>query len=176
MQELIWVLPQASSIVLPEKLCGKDVYQMDDEKQEVLTNASQYLFPDFAPAPARAVPKKLRIDPIKLEKIGVSPAQAQRHDVEVLSQPILPTRWEYLQPKIEYSNVPLTTIIHPIDQAIEVIRSIIELLLATGGCQVFVIRADTGSGKTTFLNTLPHYMHAAPWLACQRRAIDQKRA
>ncbi len=69
------------------------------------------------------------------------------------------TRWEYLQPKIEYSNVPLTTIIHPIDQAIEVIRSIIELLQATGGCQVFVIRADTGSGKTTFLNTLPHYMH-----------------
>ncbi len=132
---------------------------MEDESQGALASASPYLFPEFAPPPAAAVPKRLRIDPIKLGKVGISALQDQRHDIEILPQPVLPTRWEYLQPKIEHSNIPLTTIINPIDQAMEVIRAIIESLRTTGGCQVFVIRADTGSGKTTFLNTLPHYMH-----------------
>lgn len=39
-----------------------------------------------------------------------------------------------------------------------VVRSIVDYLKTTGGCQVLVIRADTGSGKTTFLNTLPYYI------------------
>lgn len=132
---------------------------MEDEGQEASASPSLYLFPEFAPPPIAAGPKKLRIESIKLSKVGISAAQGQRQSAEILPQPILPTRWEYLQPKIEHSNIPLTTIITPIDQAMEVIRSIIESLHTTGGCQVFVVRADTGSGKTTFLNTLPHYIH-----------------
>ncbi len=40
----------------------------------------------------------------------------------------------------------------------DVVKNITEYLSTTSGCQVLVIRAETGSGKTTFLNTLPYYM------------------
>jgi ABC-type lipoprotein export system ATPase subunit len=54
--------------------------------------------------------------------------------------------------------VSLLTIIRPIPEAMRVVDSIIRYIKTTNGCQLLVIRADTGSGKTTFLNTLPHYM------------------
>jgi|GEM_PF-2676109 len=71
---------------------------------------------------------------------------------------VLPTRWERLKDEIKDNKVSLRTIIRPIPQAMGVIRNIAEYLKTTRGCQVLVIRADTGSGKTTFLNTLSHYM------------------
>jgi hypothetical protein len=78
--------------------------------------------------------------------------------IETIPSLFLPTRWEILQPKLESNKVSLQTIIRPVPQAMNVIRDIIEYLKTTGGCQVLVIRADTGSGKTTFLNTLYHYV------------------
>jgi ABC-type transport system involved in cytochrome bd biosynthesis fused ATPase/permease subunit len=78
--------------------------------------------------------------------------------LEGIPRLVLPTRWEQLQPKIEGNDVSLRTIINPVHEAMDVIRDIVEYLQTTGGCQVLVLRADTGSGKTTFLNTLPHYM------------------
>lgn len=71
---------------------------------------------------------------------------------------ILPNRWEYLQPKIEGRKVAVRTIIRPVQRAMIIIRNIISYLETTGGSQVLVMRADSGSGKTTFLNTLPDYM------------------
>jgi hypothetical protein len=71
---------------------------------------------------------------------------------------ILPNRWEYLQPKIEGRRVAVRTIIRPVQRAMIIIRNIISYLETTGGSQVLVMRADSGSGKTTFLNTLPDYM------------------
>lgn len=70
----------------------------------------------------------------------------------------LPTRWEKLESKIKNDTVSLRTIVRPIPDAMIVVRNIINYLRVTDGCQVLVIHADTGSGKTTFLNTLPHYM------------------
>lgn len=97
--------------------------------------------------------KKLRLDASKR-------AATSSHDKEIIQaipRLVLPTRWEHLQPKIEDNSV-LKSIIRPVPQAMGVIRNIIEYLRTTGGCQVLVVRADTGSGKTTFLNTLPYYM------------------
>lgn len=71
---------------------------------------------------------------------------------------ILPNRWEHLQPKIEGRNVAVRTVIRPVERAMIIIRNIVSYLETTGGSQVLVIRADSGSGKTTFLNTLPDYM------------------
>ncbi|MFN8476144.1 MAG: hypothetical protein U0822_28500 [Anaerolineae bacterium] len=85
-------------------------------------------------------------------------SSARNETIQTIPQPLLPTRWEYLQPELEDNKVSLRTIIRPIPEAMQIIRSIIEYLRTTKGCQVLVIRADTGSGKTTFLNTLPHYM------------------
>lgn len=132
---------------------------MADEENKLHHELTPVLFPEFVPVFKSVEPKKLKVDPKKLSKVGILASQSLRNELEVIPQPILPTRWEYLQPKIENNNIPLTTIIHPVDQAMEVIRGVVESLRTTGGCQVFVIRADTGSGKTTFLNTLPHYMH-----------------
>jgi hypothetical protein len=71
---------------------------------------------------------------------------------------ILPNRWEHLQPKIEGRKVAVRTVIRPVEKAMTIIRNIISYLETTGGSQVLVMRADSGSGKTTFLNTLPDYM------------------
>lgn len=70
----------------------------------------------------------------------------------------LPNRWEHLQPKIEGRKVAVKTVIRPVERAMIIIRSIISYLETTGGSQVLVMRADSGSGKTTFLNTLSDYM------------------
>ncbi len=89
--------------------------------------------------------------------------------VQTLPQLTLPTRWEHLEPKIVNIAVPIRTIIQHVTQAMNVIREIVEYIRTTSGCQVLIMRADTGSGKTTFLNTLPHYMQD---IAFQIQTID----
>ncbi|BAQ59713.1 hypothetical protein GM3708_118 [Geminocystis sp. NIES-3708] len=69
-----------------------------------------------------------------------------------------------MEPKIESNKVSLQTIIRPVPDALNVIIDIVEYLKTTGGCQVLVIRADTGSGKTTFLNTIYHYIKEIQFL------------
>lgn len=78
--------------------------------------------------------------------------------IESIPNLVLPTRWEYLQPKITDEEVLVRTIIRPVYSALNVLRDIFETLMITGGAQLLVIRADTGSGKTTFLNTVQHYI------------------
>lgn len=79
--------------------------------------------------------------------------------IEALPNLILPTRWEYLQPKITGEEELLVrTIIRPVYSALDVLRDIFETLTITGGAQLLIMRADTGSGKTTFLNTVHHYI------------------
>ncbi len=98
--------------------------------------------------------KKLKLDFNKSANLNSDVGKT----LEGIPRLVLPTRWEYLQPEIEGKKVSLRTIIRPVHQGMNVIEDIVEYLRTTGGCQVLVIRADTGSGKTTFLNTLPHYM------------------
>ena len=107
----------------------------------------------------KSKPVELKLRP---KKAKLPPENPPQEDIPQISQGIpqlkLPPSWERLQTEIEDSEVSLHTIIRPVPQAITVVRNIIEYLRTTRGCQVLVIRADTGSGKTTFLNTLPHYM------------------
>ena len=111
------------------------------------------LFPDFS-AP-QIEPKKLKLESGKLQ-----PPESPASGVIVAGIPplVLPTRWESLKNRLGDNGVSLRTIVQPIPQAMIVVKNIVEYLKTTDGCQVLVIRADTGSGKTTFLNTLPHYM------------------
>jgi hypothetical protein len=112
------------------------------------------LFVNATPPKPQKTPKKLRIEPTE-----AGPTNQDKFQMYSGMPPIvLPTRWENLKREIEGNKVSLRTIIRPIPQAMAVIRNIVEYLKTTRGCQVLIIRADTGSGKTTFLNTLPHYM------------------
>jgi hypothetical protein len=98
-------------------------------------------------------PKKMTI-----ENRQASMQNSLEQRVDTIPRLTLPTRWELLQAKIGTDDASLKTIIRPVPEALQNIRNITEYLRTTSGCQVLVIRADTGSGKTTFLNTLPHYM------------------
>ena len=57
---------------------------------------SAYLFPDFFDENAK--PKKLKMKSKKTDILG-------EQEVESIPVPVLPTRWEYLQRKIEDSKV-----------------------------------------------------------------------
>lgn len=102
-------------------------------------------------------PKKLTIEPNKLASINEK-FRESRDTINGIPPLELPTRWELLQPKIDNQKISARTIIQPIPKAMSEVRNIAEYLRTTGGCQVLVVRGDTGSGKTTFLNTLPIYM------------------
>lgn len=136
---------------------------MTDEDKDSKTSSKcpkqTSMFPGL---PAPAAPPAPKAEPKKLTLSAKKAALLRQGNSEVMvdgvPRLVLPTRWEQLQPKIEGNNVSLRTIIRPVHEAMDVIRDIIEYLKTTGGCQVLVMRADTGSGKTTFLNTLPHYM------------------
>jgi len=140
--------------------------RMEDEEKNPDADTQEasmlYLFPEAQSRLMPAQPKKLKLDSKLKRSTDTFPDSAQRKGSVGIPQPILPTRWEQLQRSIENRDVNkdvlLSTIIRPVDQAMDVIREIVEYLQTTNGCQVLVIRADTGSGKTTFLNTLPHYM------------------
>jgi hypothetical protein len=127
----------------------------------------QDMFPDEAvkEKPEPRQPKKMTLGPEKER----GTAKTVEHTVEGIPRLVLPTRWELLQPKLGTNEVSLKTIIRPVPQAIRIIRNITEYLRTTSGCQVLVIRGDTGSGKTTFLNTLVHYM---PDVDFQIQTID----
>jgi hypothetical protein len=113
------------------------------------------LFPDEPPPPTEPLPKCLRLDP---QKAALVREKSEDVVIEGIPRLSLPTRWEQLKPKLSGNDISLRTIIQPVHEAMEVVRDIVEYLRTTNGCQVLVMRADTGSGKTTFLNTLPHYM------------------
>lgn len=126
-----------------------------DQNNSKSSNADQLsLFEDTTIKMAKDYPKKIKID----SKDAATTHSENPQMSQGIPQLILPTRWENLKREIEGNKISLHTIIRPIPQAMVVVRNIIEYLRTTYGCQVLVIRADTGSGKTTFLNTLPHYM------------------
>lgn len=100
-------------------------------------------------------PKRLTLDKSQLARISRTTTVSER---EALPTLVLPTRWELLRPKIESDAASLQTIIRPIPEALQIMRNIAAYLQTTNGCQVLVVRADSGSGKTTFLNTLSYYL------------------
>jgi DNA (cytosine-5)-methyltransferase 1 len=67
---------------------------------------------------------------------------------------ILPTRWEALEIEARKRNVPLKPIIIPVQDAIARLEAELRQVSDTGIGRVLVISGVTGSGKTTFLNSL----------------------
>jgi len=112
--------------------------------------------------------KKLRIAP-ELKNRSSTTSNTVTSGIPPLT---LPPRWEYLEPKLEGIESTVKNIIKPIPEALTIIRNILLYLNSTGSCQLLVIRADSGSGKTTFLNTLPHYIHD---MALHIQTIDIQR-
>lgn len=67
---------------------------------------------------------------------------------------ILPTRWEALQAEAQKRNVSLKPLIMPVQSAIAEIEKELQRIKETGMGRLYVISGVTGSGKTTFLNSL----------------------
>src|SRR5205085_3439670 len=76
-------------------------------------------------------------------------------DIRVNFPPIiLPPRWEALQAEARKKNVPLKALVMPVHEAIVTVEKEIRQIIETGIGKLFVVSGVTGSGKTTFLNSL----------------------
>src|SRR5712692_244628 len=71
---------------------------------------------------------------------------------------ILPHRWEALQAEASKRKVPLKPLISPVKDAIIRVRGELRRIQETGTGRLLVISGVTGSGKTTFLNSLQHFI------------------
>lgn len=71
---------------------------------------------------------------------------------------ILPQRWEALQAEASKRKVPLKPLISPVKDAIVRVRGELRRIQETGAGRLFIISGVTGSGKTTFLNSLQHFI------------------
>lgn len=69
-------------------------------------------------------------------------------------QLILPRRWEALAAEANKRNIPLKPIIAPVQDAIVEVERELRRITETGMGRLLVISGVTGSGKTTFLNSL----------------------
>lgn len=98
-----------------------------------------------------------RLIPEKLPQLNL--AEEDTEEITIIPRLTLPTRWEILEPQIRNQDIQIKTIVRPIREAMNVVASIVDYLLITRGANLLVIRADTGVGKTTFFNTLTHYIN-----------------
>jgi len=89
--------------------------------------------------------------------------QKQRGDIDLyLERPvplefpalIFPNRYEGLKNAAKNRNIPLKPIITPVQDAIKEVEKELKQIEETGRGNLFVLSGKTGSGKTTFLNTL----------------------
>jgi DNA (cytosine-5)-methyltransferase 1 len=71
---------------------------------------------------------------------------------------ILPTRWEILSREAEKKTVPLKPLIVPVENSISEIRRELRRIEETGMGRLYVLSGITGTGKTTFLNSLGNFL------------------
>jgi hypothetical protein len=71
---------------------------------------------------------------------------------------ILPFRWESLQKEARKRNVLIKPLIKPVQDAIASVSKELRLIQETGIGRLYVISGVTGSGKTTFLNSLHYFL------------------
>jgi hypothetical protein len=108
---------------------------------------------NIEPVSAQKRGKKLIPDP---QKLGLRKEQEEMF--EPIPELVIKTRWERLEQAIN-KDTHAKTIIRPVPDAIQVISRLIMSVRATNDCKILVIKADSGTGKTTFLNTLDLYIH-----------------
>ncbi len=110
-------------------------------------------------------PKKITPN---LQKLGLLPIDTTNL-IEAIPKLNIRTRWEHLQQAHGMNETSLRAIVRPVQDAISIIRNMASIVEATSGCKLLVIRGGSGSGKTTFLNTLNYYV---PDLEFQTQTVD----
>lgn len=88
--------------------------------------------------------------------------------------PILPLRWERLRIEAEKKNVPLKPLIYPVSDALNEIEKELQWIEQTRTGKLFVLSGSTGSGKTTFLNSLDLYLDDVVIDTVSIKSIDSR--
>lgn len=88
--------------------------------------------------------------------------------------PILPLRWERLRIEAEKKNVALKPLIYPVSNALEEIKKEIRWIEQTRTGKLFVLSGLTGSGKTTFLNSMDLYIDDVHIYTISIKSIDSR--
>lgn len=95
---------------------------------------------------------------------------------DVFPQLILPTRWEVLAREAKERNVPLKPLIVPVENSIADIRRELRRIEETGMGRLYVISGVTGTGKTTFLNSLDNFLDNINVYTIQKINLERREA
>lgn len=87
---------------------------------------------------------------------------------------ILPTRWEALEIEAQKRNVPLKPLIMPVQNAIVEVEKELLRIKETGMGRLYVISGVTGSGKTTFLNSLHLFLDDVGVHSIKSMSMDRR--
>lgn len=86
---------------------------------------------------------------------------------------VLPYRWEALQAEADKRKVQLKPLISPVSDAILTVQKELRYIQETGMGKLFVISGITGSGKTTFLNSLHLFLENVVVHSIRLSTIDR---
>jgi hypothetical protein len=87
---------------------------------------------------------------------------------------ILPNRWESLEQEAKQRNVPLKPLITPVQDAIAEVERELRRIQETGIGRLYIISGVTGSGKTTFLNSLRLFIDGVTVYSIKIDTIDSR--
>lgn len=87
---------------------------------------------------------------------------------------VLPFRWEALEAEAQKRNVPLKPLIMPVQNAIAEVERELVRIKETGMGKLYVISGVTGSGKTTFLNSLHLFLDDVGVHSIKSMSLDRQ--
>ena len=86
---------------------------------------------------------------------------------------VFPQRWELLKAETEKRNIPIKPLIIPVQQALIEIEKERRQIHETGMGRLFIISGVSGSGKSTFLNSLDLFIGGVSVHTITLRTIDR---
>jgi DNA (cytosine-5)-methyltransferase 1 len=132
--------------------------------------------PGFSPIPETVENGEDRND-LRLRELQL------RNSVEIFTESaqapsfppiILPDRWEILEHEAKQRNIPLKPLITPVQEAIGEIERELRRIQETGIGRLYLISGITGSGKTTFLNSLNLFVDGVSVHSIKMYTIDSR--
>ncbi|MEO7909940.1 MAG: hypothetical protein ABIV47_09840 [Roseiflexaceae bacterium] len=87
---------------------------------------------------------------------------------------VLPPRWESLELEAKQRNIPLKPLIAPVHEAIVEVERELRRIQETGIGRLYIISGVTGSGKTTFLNSLNLFIDGVIVKSIKIATIDSR--
>jgi hypothetical protein len=85
---------------------------------------------------------------------------------------IFPQRWELLKAETDKRKVPIKPLITPVQQALAEVEKERRQIIETGMGRLFIVSGASGSGKSTFLNSLDLFIDGVSIHTITLRAID----